>query len=186
MRATYATGSPPQVRGKLSHTPCVLPHDRITPAGAGKTQKIQCPHCGEWGSPPQVRGKQHGSKNRDCGGGITPAGAGKTAGGFDAAAVSEDHPRRCGENILYMAHVRVQRGSPPQVRGKRSSASSRASGEGITPAGAGKTQHRRNCSRLRKDHPRRCGENEYITYEVVLKTGSPPQVRGKRKRQSNT
>ena len=98
VRATYATGSPPQVRGKLRHfKPCDIVQG-ITPAGAGKTvfrrgwRLTVWDHprrCGEnrcqrqpiieyIGSPPQVRGKQPspGAVSYDIG--ITPAGAGKT------------------------------------------------------------------------------------------------------------
>ena len=94
----FTPGSPPQVRGKLI---CQLPRlhsSRITPAGAGKTQRRQvgaCPHedhprrCGEnhphscsvfnvQGSPPQVRGKLLFGLSVLLMGGITPAGAGKT------------------------------------------------------------------------------------------------------------
>ena len=71
-------GSPPQVRGKRTRLYCNLTDNRITPAGAGKTEDLeefvvlQLDHprrCGEnhaqshdplynQGSPPQVRGKQ--------------------------------------------------------------------------------------------------------------------------------
>ena len=52
------------------------------------------------GSPPQVRGKPlkkaiEGGENR-----ITPAGAGKTARKALETSYKEDHPRRCGENLL--------------------------------------------------------------------------------------
>ena len=95
-----AAGSPPQVRGKRNRKRTDRRINRITPAGAGKTNRF-CPRrrlgqdhprrCGEnftglfWlgfnvGSPPQVRGKL----------------------GQDYAIIrtGEDHPRRCGENIL--------------------------------------------------------------------------------------
>ena len=50
---------------------------------------------------------------------------------------------------------------------------------GITPAGAGKTLHRRGCTARMEDHPRRCGENLAIIPRCVHGRGSPPQVRGK-------
>ena len=34
--------------------------------------------------------------------------------------------------------------------------------------------------RRRRDHPRRCGENETVCRQVAARLGSPPQVRGKR------
>ena len=112
------TGSPPQVRGKLSIYDVIETINRITPAGAGKTKaasKSFSPvedhprRCGENkgytsaaapdpGSPPQVRGKL----GCQCVGvnlfGITPAGAGKTFIIFKGKRGFKDHPRRCGEN----------------------------------------------------------------------------------------
>ena len=77
------TGSPPQVRGKLVDAVNANHGDRITPAGAGKTQRVELclmkqkdhpRRCGEnaknmyyeigkAGSPPQVRGKHKRTVN---------------------------------------------------------------------------------------------------------------------------
>ena len=90
-----------------------------------------------------------------------------------------DHPRRCGENrfdfVVFNAHC----GSPPQVRGKLLSRTSRQRRGGITPAGAGKTLRRCRQSRQHRDHPRRCGENPRHHQTRGQSIGSPPQVRGK-------
>ena len=51
---------------------------------------------------------------------------------------------------------------------------------GITPAGAGKTPRIALIGQLKKDHPRRCGENWQCAYFSAVLAGSPPQVRGKR------
>ena len=92
-------GSPPQVRGKHSYMCCGGIRDRITPAGAGKTNprlyhRYTAPdhprRCGEnsirtlhhescRGSPPQVRGKLISIAHASGAKRITPAGAGKTA-----------------------------------------------------------------------------------------------------------
>ena len=91
-------GSPPQVRGKQTHTVKVTVDDRITPAGAGKTKACSLStntawdhprRCGEndfklksnrkeVGSPPQVRGKLEYRVEGETNLRITPAGAGKT------------------------------------------------------------------------------------------------------------
>ena len=112
-------GSPPQVRGKRTHVFLAVNISRITPAGAGKTKKLQfaadgmedhprrcgenrtatASHFAETGSPPQVRGKRC-NNNDDFSG-------------------SMDHPRRCGENIRAVHPHRRRGGSPPQVRGKQ-------------------------------------------------------------------
>ena len=65
------------------------------------------------------------------------------------------------------------------MRGKRVSLPIRSAKSGITPAGAGKTFLGQPRRRIRKDHPRRCGENRTDCYDVRLRKGSPPQVRGK-------
>ena len=92
-------GSPPQVRGKPKASGIFVHNHRITPAGAGKTQRghffqrsfqdhpRRCgenaqtliEYMGSDGSPPQVRGKPALRRDIGCGKGITPAGAGKTA-----------------------------------------------------------------------------------------------------------
>ena len=111
-------GSPPQVRGKLSHIGFYVGTFGITPAGAGKTYTA-CDHpracrdhprrCGEnncntassrsgRGSPPQVRGKQLQYIFRVRSIRITPAGAGKTPAVHLWTFHPQDHPRRCGEN----------------------------------------------------------------------------------------
>ena len=94
----FASGSPPQVRGKRKDMIHLDSHQRITPAGAGKTclcregcwRVVDHPRrCGEnptWrkelllclGSPPQVRGKPAGAFRSRTPTRITPAGAGKT------------------------------------------------------------------------------------------------------------
>ena len=99
---------------------------------------------------------------------------------FSAASLPRDHPRRCGENLAMRARCPPPRGSPPQVRGKRTIKFFAFGGRRITPAGAGKT-HRQVTGKLSaRDHPRRCGEN-LLTYGYNSSNmGSPPQVRGKR------
>ena len=138
LRMQSACRSPPQVRGKPCWFYAALAAQRITPAGAGKTQCRKRPdaatsdhprRCGEnfrhdlarlqeAGSPPQVRGKR-ASGNMQVGViRITPAGAGKT---YRVSAVQGnlwDHPRRCGENPPWLAVAHAMLGSPPQVRGK--------------------------------------------------------------------
>ena len=172
-------GSPPQVRGKLSHTSPALISSRITPAGAGKTPQVTLVpmehkdhprRCGEnptrWrptnlqrGSPPQVRGKRAAEFRHGGEAGITPAGAGKTIGQKYFCPCKKDHPRRCGENAMVTPRSEHEKGSPPQVRGKQATTLALRAAKRITPAGAGKTGHAINKCRYGQDHPRRCGEN---------------------------
>ena len=126
-----------------------------------------------------MRGK-HGdiSRLRDIFG-ITPAGAGKTRKRKLLPELSEDHPRRCGENYILNCEVEHLAGSPPQVRGKPITEAFKADIDRITPAGAGKTVTRQSASIFKQDHPRRCGENLTLGQPSIVARGSPPQVRGK-------
>ena len=110
---------------------------------------------------------------------ITPAGAGKTGVLAVASSCAKDHPRRCGENAEKEHYSRHQQGSPPQVRGKPYGLAPKFATDRITPAGAGKTKLFRLFDTFKRDHPRRCGENNYITAKEYAHSGSPPQVRGK-------
>ena len=110
---------------------------------------------------------------------ITPAGAGKTRISSSRSGASEDHPRRCGENTPGGDAAFARAGSPPQVRGKLIITAPDELGNGITPAGAGKTLLFFGGQYVVRDHPRRCGENlQHFTPRLLL-GGSPPQVRGK-------
>ena len=174
-------GSPPQVRGKLPPQSCDRYAKRITPAGAGKTRKLNARsfastdhprRCGEnsrrlmvsrlsSGSPPQVRGKLFNKIREAMPPGITPAGAGKTDVDMHQVNASRDHPRRCGENADGLSRIESPTGSPPQVRGKRIPETAQTGVRRITPAGAGKTQAQQTSPQEEQDHPRRCGENLY-------------------------
>ena len=160
LKYLYNSGSPPQVRGKLVAITRNYREAGITPAGAGKTN-VNPPilganwdhprRCGEnlyfqllaattTGSPPQVRGKPDEVTAYQEATRITPAGAGKIKQGKSMTHLCKDHPRRCGENLLFGRGSRTPAGSPPQVRGKRGSRPHAAARRRITPAGAGKTQ----------------------------------------------
>ena len=73
-------------------------------------------------------------------------------------------------------------GSPPRMRGKPSWAENKWIVIGITPAHAGKTWHQPRPYSAYQDHPRACGENKETTTEKTALLGSPPRMRGKRRR----
>ena len=131
------------------------------------------------GSPPQVRGKRISSTNFIFISGITPAGAGKTKCKLSQRAFRKDHPRRCGENTPICQFSGISMGSPPQVRGKLRARCRLHDINRITPAGAGKTLKQKRQYAVNEDHPRRCGENTPPSVSISIRTGSPPQVRGK-------
>ena len=111
--------------------------------------------------------------------GITPAGAGKTHRRKLTQTNAQDHPRRCGENLIPSMLRLRNPGSPPQVRGKLMGYHYTNGVDRITPAGAGKTMPINILSFVRQDHPRRCGENKTGSIFGLSALGSPPQVRGK-------
>ena len=109
------------MRGKGVIIACVDLVSRITPAYAGKSSPIDCsipqyqdhPRlCGEkssslknnkigLGSPPPMRGKVHIVVHTVAIIRITPAYAGKSVAGVAVMALGQDHPRLCGEKLLF-------------------------------------------------------------------------------------
>ena len=157
--SAYCPGSPPQMRGKRARGQIQPKRARITPADAGKTywfdsaivtKRDHPRRCGEniatakemWtaiGSPPQMRGKLFICKGCNLKRRITPADAGKTTVQDTLERLTQDHPRRCGENRYKSLNSLFFKGSPPQMRGKPGIHSCSSFSSGITPADAGKT-----------------------------------------------
>ena len=151
-------GSPPHMRGKVAIPAALRNVGGITPAHAGKscTHGVICffhgdhPRtCGEKsfrggnthanrGSPPHMRGKERRVIELTCAAGITPAHAGKSHGCGCCLDISGDHPRTCGEKIVFAITWEIALGSPPHMRGKAMASNSYDYNQGITPAHAGK------------------------------------------------
>ena len=151
------------MRGKQKSILTLLFYRRITPACAGKTasrtvyRHSQADH-------PRVCGEN--SKIQFCFFlvyWITPACAGKTQLFRINHALPSDHPRVCGENTARPSSAHQPNGSPPRVRGKRSTGTFTASFGRITPACAGKTRAGAEPAVAAADHPRVCGENRLST-----------------------
>ena len=70
-------------------------------------------------------------------------------------------------------------GSSPRVRGKPAVGHTQDADTRLIPARAGKTLGALQHGRLRRAHPRACGENEIARAEDVNGNGSSPRVRGK-------
>ena len=131
---------------------------RITPAYAGKRLALSNQNlvpwdhprlCGEkirkkkcvmrnTGSPPPMRGKVVDHKDEVLAAGITPAYAGKSLRYGFKISCWQDHPRLCGEKLLFSNEPIKLRGSPPPMRGKEKFGKFLQCGMGITPAYAGK------------------------------------------------
>ena len=73
---------------------------------------------------------------------ITPACAGNRPRHGMLQPASQDHPRVCGEQLLYMQSRKHKMGSPPRVRGTVINAGIRDGDVGITPACAGNSHAR--------------------------------------------
>ena len=155
----FKSGSPPPMRGKVRQIRHLLFQIRITPAYAGKSPRcrfcflsLEDHHrlCGEKsicydstrprpGSPPPMRGKaaviSPSKKFRR----ITPAYAGKSKCSGSTVTHTRDHPRLCGEKMVFCAGVGCWWGSPPPMRGKVLPMPASVRRTGITPAYAGKS-----------------------------------------------
>ena len=171
----------------------------ITPAYAGKRLDLlnilatawdhprvrgEKPCCnvnpvGSTGSPPRMRGKGWTWDAEAGEYGITPAYAGKRRASGPPPGPARDHPRVCGEKLIWACCADHALGSPPRMRGKGRAWSERERSPGITPAYAGKSLSLRSVFARFRDHPRVCGEK--ISSELIIgaRVGSPPRMRGK-------
>ena len=155
-------GSPPHTRGKGCQKSSERKHLRITPAHAGKRrctrhipvslsdhprtrgEKVKDDHPQDLGdgSPPHTRGKASEEEMALTNKRITPAHAGKSSGRSGVGRWRKDHPRTRGEKIGLPCVMSLLTGSPPHTRGKDAHSRERSLQAGITPAHAGKSNHK--------------------------------------------
>ena len=109
---------------------------------------------------------------------ITPACAGNKINYSWIKYRSQDHPRVCGEQAIYVCRWVRDEGSPPRVRGTVWAAYPRKQAKGITPACAGNSDTLPISPIVPRDHPRVCGEQQNQITLVDIFRGSPPRVRG--------
>ena len=194
-----ALGSSPRVRGKAPSARTRRRWNGIIPAGAGKSPRVgeDVGHdgdhprgCGEkstsratagviLGSSPRVRGKALVVVDAGHLAGIIPAGAGKRSGRPRRRSARGDHPRGCGEKSPSILRRTCAPGSSPRVRGKERRHVVVGAGEGIIPAGAGKSLRGDDGEEGVGDHPRGCGEKPANSLHTATTRGSSPRVRGK-------
>ena len=128
------------MRGKVKNSNDISMSERITPAYAGKRNRLHLrgnfhgdhPRlCGEKqsisqmrlifsGSPPPMRGKVSFGVVEDILDRITPAYAGKRPTFSPMPVNTPDHPRLCGEKATRQQRKVKKIGSPPPMRGKAS------------------------------------------------------------------
>ena len=131
------------------------------------------------GSPPRMRGKASHHEVCVLVLGITPACAGKSDRNPRLPRRTEDHPRVCGEKQSWASNPSPGKGSPPRMRGKARCSCRRWKKSRITPAYAGKSSSASSFAPSSGDHPRVCGEKLSPFGNRILRTGSPPRMRGK-------
>ena len=111
-------------------------------------------------------------------GGIIPAYAGNTDQSIIAFPSCGDHPRVCGEHLVFAAAHEETEGSSPRMRGTLRPAIHSPRFPGIIPAYAGNTCPNGRGSRSDRDHPRVCGEHIEIIDPSDVNAGSSPRMRG--------
>ena len=134
--------------------------------------------CVLLGSPPRVRGTDRLVLGHEGGGGITPACAGNSNFSILVKQPFRDHPRVCGEQDVLDTDFADLWGSPPRVRGTGQKRRDQEAAERITPACAGNSRSLRSFGCFGWDHPRVCGEQQYMGEAQTYLVGSPPRVRG--------
>ena len=173
------------MRGARPHADGLLVGGGIIPADAGSTPGLAgAEHlgedhprvCGEHlarlnpcppraGSSPRMRGAPDRTRRGACGTGIIPAYAGSTRRSDRHCPAIQDHPRVCGEHMIWQASSRDTSGSSPRMRGAHAVVRSAAPVFRIIPAYAGSTGRSPVSPSWSRDHPRVCGEHEPGIYK---------------------
>ena len=121
LAANLEPGSPPRVRELPNFLAVKGQQKRITPACAGITLETRASLPAVRGSPPRVRELLEKAAEEYDLFGITPACAGITKEIISHTALSQDHPRVCGNYLNAASTVSMDLGSPPRVRELRQS-----------------------------------------------------------------
>ena len=171
--------TPPRMRGRrdvINRKACIR---RNTPAYAGKTNERGRPNLNSWKhprvcgedltqlfrrcigleTPPRMRGRRQRPAGRHHRHGNTPAYAGKTRFHGLFQGVSRKHPRVCGEDAIKRFLTKIDKETPPRMRGRLFCRKSKNALRGNTPAYAGKTLSNLLLQTWEKKHPRVCGED---------------------------
>ena len=192
------TGSSPRMRGTLTSGCGVSIRIGIIPAHAGNTRRcvrlldVCRDHpraCGEhWlvvrrverqvGSSPRMRGTLAANSVTTEKLGIIPAHAGNTICVPLRWIAPRDHPRACGEHLLFLLASASSQGSSPRMRGTHVGRIRNKQMRGIIPAHAGNTAILKSCRLGIRDHPRACGEHEMLVIISDGAMGSSPRMRG--------
>ena len=196
------SGSSPLTRGKRNSRDDHPDGDRLIPAHAGKTgvpfarSPLHGAHPrsrgenqnGEETTPPRkgssplTRGKLGQAQVPNLIGGLIPAHAGKTNLDHRRDDGDKAHPRSRGENPWKASRAYCRAGSSPLTRGKPLKNLNASLGRRLIPAHAGKTTDQMYRSTCSTAHPRSRGENRLRAHSGLVRRGSSPLTRGKRRR----
>ena len=133
-------GSPPRVRGKVIQASAFFLASADHPRVCGEKYNFINRNPPKHGSPPRVRGKDWKSFSVFLHDRITPACAGKRVCIPMRSCGRGDHPRVCGEKLIFSLSHLLKQGSPPRVRGKEVTSRQNFVWIRITPACAGKRE----------------------------------------------
>ena len=92
------------------------------------------------------------------------------------------HPRMCRADATQFTARLLEIGSPPHVRGRRRFGGISRRRCRFTPACAGQTGTSTRRRQGTPVHPRMCGADTGRHWHYMARAGSPPHVRGRRKR----
>ena len=193
-----AYGPSPRVRGTpvLQTEPTI--ERRSIPACAGNprrrtsttaTSSVHPRVCGEpplyvpdaslaLGPSPRVRGTRRRRVEHAVDEGSIPACAGNPSGRSGSGRSSRVHPRVCGEPGRRGRPIREREGPSPRVRGTPGRRRRARACGGSIPACAGNPATRSTPCRVRRVHPRVCGEPHGVTVHGFRSSGPSPRVRG--------
>ena len=159
INASTDAGSSPLTRGKHRQRGRLLDRNRLIPAHAGKTSKLEGTDVNfeahprsrgengltsagtavKAGSSPLTRGKHAIPAASATPMRLIPAHAGKTRRPPSKSRRGRAHPRSRGENLTYGLYPSISAGSSPLTRGKLPRCDARSRHWRLIPAHAGKT-----------------------------------------------
>ena len=154
------------------------PRSRVHPCGCGESRIAHCLTLTGSGPSPRVRGILVGGAGDCLDLGSIPAGAGNPCRPSPPTPPSGVHPRGCGESGVAPGQTRTRTGPSPRVRGIPRQPPAEAAPQGSIPAGAGNPRWYAAVRRMRKVHPRGCGESLDPAQDVSSTPGPSPRVRG--------
>ena len=132
------------------------------------------------GTPPRARGRRVGDRRDHRAQGNTPACAGTTPRECVSRCTRREHPRVRGDDVAPTPDTCVVIGTPPRARGRRGQGAGREVHRGNTPACAGTTSPQPQRLPRTREHPRVRGDDHVRRSLLILLTGTPPRVRGRR------